>query len=100
VGCNELFLGCFAGCDTRPIVICGRKELQPDDCAPWEVADSASNDRGLWELPDLVRRVSDLDPLSADTASCLPRYRFPTRGAGWLSDLPRGCSDIVEYFTG
>ena len=86
--CNVLLLGRFAGPDTRRLVICGGEELRPDDCAPWELADSAGNVRVLWELPDSVRRVPDPDPLSAGTASRLPRYRLPTRGAGWLSDLP------------
>jgi len=88
VVCNVLLLGPFAGRDTRGLVICGEEELRPDDCAPWELADSAGNVRVLWELPDSVHRVPDPDPLSAGTASRLPWYRLPTRGAGWLSDLP------------
>jgi len=88
VVCNVLLLGCFAGRDTRRLVICGGEVLPLDDYAPWELADSAGNVRILWELPDLARHVPDPDPLSAGTASCLPRYRLPTRGAGWLSDLP------------
>jgi len=88
VVCNVLLVGRFAGRDTRHLVICCREELRPDDCALWELADSAGNVRVLWELPDSVRGVPDPDPLSAGTASRPPRYRFPTRGAGWLSDLP------------
>ena len=85
--CNVLLLGRFAGRDTRRLVIWGGEELRPDDSAPSELVDSASNGRVLWELPDSVRRVPDLDPLSAGTASRLPRYRLPTLEAGWLSDL-------------
>jgi len=69
-----LLLGRFAGRDTRRLVICGGEELRPDERAPWELADSAVNVRVLWELPDLVRRVPDRDPVSAGTASQLPRY--------------------------
>ena len=61
--CNVRLLGRFAGRDTRCLVICGGEELRPDDCAPWELANSASNVRVLWELPDSVRRVPDPDPL-------------------------------------
>ena len=86
--CNVLLLGRLAGRDIRHLGICGGEELRPDDCAPWELADSAGNVRVLWELPDSVRRFPDPDPLSAGTASPLPWYRLPTRGAGWLSNLP------------
>ena len=86
----------MAGRDTRRLVICGGEKLRPDDCAPWELADSAGNVRVLWELPDSVRRVPNPDRLLTGTASRLPRYRLPTRGAGKLSDLPGGCLDIVE----
>ena len=88
VVCNVLLLGGFAGNDTRRLVICGGEELRPDHCAPSDLADSAGNVRVLWELPDSVRCVPDPDPLSAGTASRLPRYRLTTRGAGWRSDLP------------
>jgi len=85
---NVLLLGRFAGRDTRRLVICAGEEFRPGDCAPWELADSAGNVCVLSELPDSVRRIPDLDPLSAGTASRLPQYRLPTRGAGWLSDWP------------
>jgi len=86
--CNVLLLVRIAGRDTRRLVICGWEELRPDDCPRWELADWAGNVRVQWELPDSVSRVPDPDPLSAGTASCLPRYRLSTRGAGWLRDLP------------
>ena len=73
--CNVLLLGRFAGRDGRRLVICGGEELRPDDCVPWELADSTSNVRVLWELPVSVRCVPDPDPLSAGTALRLPRYR-------------------------
>jgi len=88
VVCNVLLLGRFAGRDTRRLVICGGEELRSDDCAPWELADSDANLSVLCELPDSVCRVPDPDPLSVGTALLLPRYRLPTREAGWLSDLP------------
>jgi len=88
VVCNVLLLGGFTGHNTRRLVISGGEELRPDGSAPWELSDSAGNVRVLWELPDSFRRVPDLHPLLAGTASHLPRYRLPTRGAGWLRDLP------------
>ena len=69
-------------------MIRGGEELLPDNGGPWEQADSAANVLVLWQLTESVRRVPDPDPLSAGTASRLPRYRLPTPGAGWLSDLP------------
>jgi len=69
-------------------VICGEEELRPDACIPSELPDSAASVRVLWEVPDLVRRVPDPDPLSTGTALRLPPYILPTRGAGWLSQLP------------
>ena len=86
--CNVLLLGRFAGRDTRRLVLCGGEELRPDDCVPWELHDSAGIVRVLCELPVSAHCFADPDTLSAGTASRLPRYRLPTRVAGWLSELP------------
>jgi hypothetical protein len=69
-------------------MICGGEELRPDDCVPCELPDSAASVRVLWELPGSVRRVPDPDALSTGTALRLRPYILPTRGAGWLSELP------------
>jgi len=49
-------------------MIGGGEELRPDDCVPCELPDSAASVRVLWELPDLVHCVPDLDALSMGTA--------------------------------
>jgi len=100
VVCNVLLLRCFTRYDTRRLVICGGEELRPDECAPWELAHWAGNVGVVWERHDLVRRLHDRDHLSLGTVSCIHWYKLPSRGAGWLSDLPCGCLDIVEYGTG
>ena len=88
VVCNVLLLGRFVGRDGRLLMICGGEELRPDDCVPCELPDSAASVRVLWELPGSVRRVPDPDALSTGTALRLRPYILPTRGAGWLSELP------------
>jgi len=69
-------------------MICGGEELRPDDCVPCERPDLAASVRVLWELPGSVRRVPDPDALSTGTALRPRPYILPTRGAGWLSELP------------
>ena len=88
VGCNVLRLGLFVGCDGRRLMICGGEELRPDDCVTCELHDSAARVRVPGELPDSVRRVPDPDALSTGMALRLRPYIRPTRGAGWLSELP------------
>ena len=83
-----LLLGRFVGRDGRCLMICGGEELRPDDCVPCELPDSAASVRVLWELPGSIRRVLDPDALSTGTALRLRPYILPTRGAGWLSELP------------
>lgn len=46
-----LLLGRFIGCDTRGLVSCCEEERRHDKCAPWEVADSASNVTTQLDLP-------------------------------------------------
>ena len=74
-----LLLARFTGRDVGRLVVCGGEELQPDDCLPWELLDSAGSVLVLWELPDSVRGVPDPDPLCAGMASRLRRSRLPTR---------------------
>ena len=81
-------VGRFVGCDRRRLVICGGEELRPEECLLYELPASAASVRVLWELPDLVRRVPVLDPLSTGTALRLHPYILPTHGAGWLRELP------------
>jgi len=69
-------------------MICGGEELQPDDCVPCELPDLATSVRVLWELRDFVCHVPDPDALSTGRAWHLRPYILPTRGAGWLSELP------------
>jgi len=69
-------------------MICGGKELRPDDYVPCELPDSAASVRVLWELPGSVRRVPDPDALSMGTALRRRPYILHTHGAGWLSELP------------
>jgi len=83
-----LLLGRFVGRDGRHLMIWGGEELRPDDCLPCELPDSAASVDVLWELPGSVHRVPDPDALSTDTALRLRPYILPTRGAGWLSELP------------
>jgi len=83
-----LLLGRFVGRDGRGLMICGGEELRPDDFVPCDLPDSAASVRVLWELPGSVCRVPDPDALSMGTALCLHPYIVPTRGAGWLSELP------------
>jgi len=64
------------------------EELQPDDCVPCELPDSAASVCVLWELPGSVRHVPDPDALCTGTALRLSPYILPTRGAGWPSELP------------
>ena len=69
-------------------MICHGEEPRPEDCVLCELPDLASSVHVLWELPDSVRCVPDPDPLSMGTALLLRLYILPTRGAGWLSELP------------
>ena len=48
------FVGRFKSDDRRRLVLRGGEELRPDDCVPWELHNSASIIRVLWELPDSV----------------------------------------------
>jgi len=88
VVCNVLLLGRFVGHDGRRLVICGGEELRPDDCVPCELPDLAASVGVLWQLPDLVRRVPDPDPLSTGTALRLLPYILPTHRASLRSELP------------
>jgi len=81
-------LGRFVGRDGSRLMICGGEELRPYDCVPCELHDSAASVRVLWKLPGSVRRVPDPNALSTGTPLRLRPYILPTRGAGWLSELP------------
>ena len=82
-----LLLGRFVGRDGRRLMICGGKELRPDDYVSRELPDSAASVRVLWELPGSVRRVPDPDALSMGTELRRRPYILRTRGASWLSEL-------------
>jgi len=82
VVCKVLLLARFTGRDVGRLVVCGGEELRPDDCVPWELLDSAGSLLVLWELPDLVRCVPDLDPRCAGMASRLRCSRLPTCEVG------------------
>jgi len=80
-------------------MICGGEERRLDNSVAWELPDSAASVRVLWELPGSVQCVPDPDALSTGTALRLRPYILPTRGAGWLSELPSGSLVMVQYWT-
>ena len=82
VVCMVLLLARFTGRDVGRLLVCAGEELRPDDCVPWEPLDSASSVLVLGELPDLVRRVPDPDPLYAGMALRLRRSRLSTSEVG------------------
>ena len=86
--CKILLLARFTGRDVRRLVVCGEEKLGPENCVPWELLDLGGSVLVVWELPDLVRCVPDLDPRCAGMASRLRCSRLPTGEVGSLSDLP------------
>jgi len=69
-------------------VICGGEALQPDDCVQCELPHAAASVHVLWELHDSVRRIPDPNCLFTRRALRLCPYTLPTRGPGWLRELP------------
>ena len=67
-------------------MICGGEELRPDDCAPWELADSAGNVRVLWELP-----ASAKTDLESDTPALRPDVSRPSSPLKYSHPILIGC---------